>query len=362
MAQIASIFGAYAQKLQVVIDNSLGQFNTPWFPKYFSWAPQQPTLTFTTAIGRSRIEAAASVIARGSLAPLRGRMPLEKYSGEIPAISEKFKLDEKDYRDFLTLQNMSVPDATKKQQLLDLMFGDVQRVGNAAMKRVDAMCLEAISTGQITLSTTNNPDGTVAPTAVDLFMPSANKVNAAVSWATAATATPYTDIQNIVNTAYGLGISFAKILVSRNTWTNFTLTTQVKNLLSNFLGFKTAGNVLPTLGNANALLAATELPIIEIVDVPIGIEKNGIITSIRPFSDTNAVFVPNGSLGTIANAVAIEELRPVEKVVYAKYQNALISKWAENEPFQELTKVELNAFPSIDGIAQIFLLSTSVAF
>lgn len=362
MAQINSIFGAYAQKLQVVIDNSLAKFATPWFPKYFSWAPQQPTLTYVTAIGRNRIEAAASVIARGSLAPLRGRMPLEKYSGEIPAISEKFKLDEKDYRDFLTLQNMAVPDATKKAQLLDLMFGDVQKVGNAAMRRLDVMCLEAISTGQITLTTTNNPDGTVAPTAIDLFMPAGNKSNAAVNWATSATATPVDDIAAVVNAAYLVGISFEKILISRNTYLNMIKTTQVKNLLSNFLGFKVAGNVLPTLENVNTLLTASQYPYFEIVDVPIGIEKNGVITSIRPFSDTNAVFVPSGELGQIVNAVAIEELRPVEKVVYAKYNNALISKWADNEPFQELTKVELNAFPSINTIMQIFLLSTSVAF
>ena len=362
MAQINSIFGAYATKLQVVIDNSLDQFAAPWFPKYFSWAPQQPSLTYVTAIGRSRIEAAASVIARGSLAPLRGRMPLEKYSGEIPAISEKFKLDEKDYRDFLTLQNMSVSDATKKQQLLDLMFGDVKKVGNAAMKRLDAMVLEAISTGQITLTTTNNPDGTVAPTAIDLFMPSGNKSNAAVNWATSATATPYDDIIAVVNAAYLVGVKFDKILISRNTFLNFVKTTQVKNLLSNFLGFKQTGLVLPSLANANALLESNELPILEIVDVPIGIEKNGSITSIRPFSDTNAVFIPAGNLGQIVNAVAIEELRPVEKVAYAKYNNALISKWADNEPFQELTKVELNAFPSLDGINFIFLLSTSVAF
>lgn len=362
MSQIKSIFGVYADKLQVMIDNSLEQFAPAWFPSFFTWGPQQTTLTFVTAVGRSRIEAAASVIARGSRAPLRGRMPLEKYSGTIPAISEKFQLDENDLRDFLNLQNSNVTDQTKKKVLLDLMFGDVKKVGDSAMKRLDYMCLEGISTGQITLTTTNNPDGVVAPTAVDLFMPAANKVNANISWATSATATPFDDIVGIVNTASALGLKFAKILVSRNTYLNFAKSTQVKNLLSNFLGFKTAGNLIPTLDNINSLLSASQLPVMEIVDQPIGIEKNGIITSVRPFSDTNAVFVPAGNLGTIANAIAIEEFKPVPSVNYAKFNNALISKWSENEPYQEFTKVELNAFPSIDSIGGIYLLSTSVAF
>lgn len=362
MAQIKSIFGSYADKLQFFVDTNLDKFAAPWFPKYFGWAPAQQSLTFVTAIGRSRIEAAASVIARGSLAPLRGRMPLEKYSGEIPPISQKFKMDERDVREFWTLQNAAVSDEAKKNQLLQYMFGDVKKCGDAAMHRLDAMILEGLSTGQITLTTTNNPDGVVAPTAVDLFMPSGNKQNAAVDWGTSATATPFTDIVNMVNTAYGNGVSFAKILMSRTLFLKFIKTTEVKNMLSNFLGFKTAGNVIPTLDNANLLLEASQLPTIEIVDVPIGIEKNGVITSIRPFSDTNAVFIPSGSLGEIKNSIAVEQQIPVDKVAYANYNQALISKWSDNEPFQELTKVELNAFPSIDGIGSIYLLSSTLAY
>jgi hypothetical protein len=116
------------------------------------------------------------------------------------------------------------------------------------------------------------------------------------------------------------------------------------------------------LDNANLLLEASQLPVIEIVDVPIGIEKNGVITSIRPFSDTNAVFIPSGSLGEIKNSIAVEQQIPVDKVAYANYNQALISKWSDNEPFQELTKVELNAFPSIDGIGSIYLLSSTLAY
>lgn len=114
MSKIKSIFGTYADSLQVMIDNSLGQFAPTWYPKYFGWGTPQSSLTFVSAIGRSRIEAAASIVARDSSTPQRSRAALEKLTGEIPAIKEMFKMTESDYRDFMTLQALNVDDATRK--------------------------------------------------------------------------------------------------------------------------------------------------------------------------------------------------------------------------------------------------------
>lgn len=360
MATIKSVFGDYAARLQTLIDESLNMFAPTWFQNYFVWGAQQATLTYESMIGRSRIEAAASVIARGSRSPLRGRMGLEKLTGVIPQISEKFGMNEDDYRNFLLLQQIATTDAAKKQQLLDLMFGDVVKVGNSAMKRLDYMCLEGISTGQITLTTTNNPDGVVLQEAVDLLMPVGNKINPAISW-DSTTATPFTDIMNVVNTASLRGISFASILMTRPRFFKMIKTTEVKDYVGNFINVRNLTKVLPTLNQVNDFLAAQLYPPITIVDFAVGIEKDGVISTARPFKDENVVFIPSGNLGTIRHSLCIEEVRPVENVSYSKYNNALISKFAENEPFREYTKVELNAVPSIDAIDAIYLLlSTTV--
>lgn len=361
MSKIASVFGNYASRLQVMIDNSLGKFAPTWFDKYFDWAPSQSTLNFTTVIGRQRIEAAASVIARGSTAPLRSRAALEKLTGSIPPIAEKFAMSEDDYRDFLNLQNMQLSDETKRKQLLDLLFDDVKKAGDAAMKRLDIMVLEGLSTGTITLTVTNNPDGVVLATPIDLLMPSSNKTNAAVDWATSASATPLKDIMDRVEYHSGRGVKFEKILMTRPTFMKFIKTTEVINSVAAFVRVN-KGTYLPTLSAVNDFLQDQLLPPIELVEASIGIEKDGAISTIKPFKDENVVFVPAGKLGKIHNAIAIEELRPVEKVSYAKFNNALISKWQENEPFAEFTKVELNAFPGIDAIDSIAILSSNVAF
>ncbi|MBC9913183.1 major capsid protein [Chitinophaga varians] len=362
MAKLKSIFGQYAESMQLMIDRSQDRFGPTWFQNYFTWAPPQVGLTFTSIIGASRIEAAASVVSRDSETPLRSRGQLTKLSGEIPAIRQMFKMEESDYRDYLVMQNMPVPETTRRDQMLDMIFNDVLKCGKAVMKRLDYMTLQAVSTGEIDLSALNNPDGIILNEPLDLLMPSGNKSQAAVSWSNPTTATPIADIEATVEKATEAGRAIGKILMSKLLWSKFKKAKEVIDTMAAFLyGPKPGSGFNPTaitsLTNVNNYLSENLLPVIEIVDQVIGIEKNGIISPQRPFSDNNAVFIPAGPLGVIKNAIAIEEAKPVEGVSYAKFQQALISKWSANEPFGEWTKGDLNAFPSLDTIDGIFLLT-----
>lgn len=354
--KINSIFGAYSQNLQAVVDNSTERFAPTWYGKYFDFAPTQSNLTFTSVIGASRIEAAASIVSRSSEAPLRGRAKLATYQGEIPAIKEKFTMREEDYRDFLTLQALSTDDNTKKKQLLDFLFDDVKKAGNAAHKRLDIMVLEAVSTGKISLTVDNNPDGIVLKNAMDLLMPDGNKSIATVKWSEQATATPITSITNVINDARSKGRSFSKILMARST---FMLMARTKEVIDSLVSFNqlAKGASIATLDKINEYLSANLLPEIEIVDEVVGIEKDGIIGSINPFNSKNISFVPNGKLGVIKNALCLEQMQPVGQVNYATYKNALISKWQENDPWAEFTGVELNAFPSFEAIDNVFIMT-----
>lgn len=360
MSKIKSIFGAYADQMQIMIDKSLDRFAPTWYQRYFGWAPPQTSLTFVSAIGRSRIEAAASVVNRDSRTPQRSRAGLEKLTGEIPAIKEMFKMSESDYRDFMTLQQMSVvDDQTKKRQLLDFMFNDVKLVGDSAMKRLDIMVLEGVSKGEISLSINNNPDGLVLSDAVDLLMHSSQKRNATINWATSASAKPLEDIDAVIEAAAAKGRTFEKMLMSRSLWLKFKACTSVINALSGFYNIaKSSATVSATLDKVNEYLTANQMPVIELVDENIGIEKDGVISVIKPFDQDNVSFIPSGNLGVIKNAIAIESMRPVESVSYATFNRALISKWSENEPFGEWTKVELNAFPAFDAIDGIYILDS----
>lgn len=363
MSKFESIFGSYASNLQIVIDNNLARFDPTWYSKYFTWSPVQSTLTFNSVIGRARIEAMASIVNRDARTPLRSRQALERLSGEIPAIKEMFPMSESDYREFLAMQALSVDDNVKLGQLLDFLFDDTKKVGNAAHKRLDSMTLEGLSNGYITVTVANNPDGTILTAPVPIGLPLANQANAAISWANAAAATPIEDITAKKKFMKDKGIAIAKILMSDTLFNLFRKTKEVTDTLTAFYypTAKPGGSFNPvavsTLDKVNEYLTAERLPIIEIVDEVTGIEKDGIISPYTAFNENNAVFIPGGQLGTIKNALAIEQLRPVGKVAYGSFNRALISKWSENEPFGEWTKVELNAFPAIEAIDSVFILN-----
>jgi Phage major capsid protein E len=361
MSQLESVFGKYSRKLQPVIDSSLTKFAPVWYRNYFEFDMTQASLTYETVVGRARIEAAASVTSSGAKAPIRSRANLDKYTGTIPAIQESFNMTATDYRNYLLLQNMNVTDEQKKQQALDLLFKDVKTVGDSAHKRLDIMCLEAISTGQISLDITNNPDGLVLSNPIDLFMKDANKKTATTSWATSATAKPITDIENAVLDASQRGLSFEKILMSDTLWYKFRACTQVIESVKMYaIGAVASGSsatVSTNLDAVNNYLSANQLPYIEIVNVPVGIEKDGEIATIKPFNANNASFIPSGRLGYIKNAFAIEELEPISEVSYGIFNRALIKKWRENNPFNEVTSVELNAFPSLDLVDSVYILT-----
>lgn len=363
MATIPSVFAPYSTQLQVILDTAKDQYDPVWYSRFFRWATQRVTLTFETVIGRSRIEAAASVVDPGSKAPVRSRPGLEKLQGRVPAITEKFHMDEKIFRDYLLFREARVDDQAKKNQALDLIFDDSKKVVDAAHKRIDYMCLEAVSTGKITLTTTNNPDGLVLPTAIDLLMPAGNKVNASVNWTgSPTTAKPISvDIQGIVNAARARGIRFTRILMTWNSWYAFIATTEVKDMFNAFLG-KSGNKLLPTLDGTNEFLRSQQMPVIEIVDQQIGIEKDGVITSVQPFDDNTIAFLPSDQLGVIENAIPIEDFNRIPQVNYGKANRVLVSKWGDNDPFQEWTKGELLAMPSLEAIDGIYLLSRTIAF
>lgn len=352
--------------LQVFLDSRLDKFNQAWFKNYFNFSAPQLSLSYTAVLGENVITTAASVVSRDAETPLRARQAIAKLSGEIPAIKVMRKLNESHVRDYMALQELSnISDKAKADQVWKLIWDDAKYVADSVDKRLDVMCAQAISTGKINIDVDTNPDGISLPP-IDLLHPNQNKVNAVESWADSAKAKPIHDITTVVEKASAVGLVFDKIIMDAKGYALFSKANEVKDSVSAFFGItKSASSSATapiTLDRINEYMMASRLPMIEIVNIKVAIEKNGVSTIMNPWAETNVAFVPAGNLGEIKNAIAVEETRPVEKVVYAKKENTLISKWSNNEPFGEWTKAELNAFPALTAINQIFLLNTAKAF
>src|SRR5690554_4876532 len=163
MAKEKSIFQEIAdsQRFQIMVDELSDSIATPWYRQYFPLSAPQMSLNYMTVLVGNANVTAASVVSRDGETPLRSREAVSMLQGEIPAIKVMRKLSERQYREYLSLQAMQVPDATKKQQALSLIWGDTKYVIESIDKRLDFLVAEGLSTGEITLTTTNNPDGLV---------------------------------------------------------------------------------------------------------------------------------------------------------------------------------------------------------
>lgn len=362
---VPSYFGYLAeqQNLQAMIDNSLNvlQGQSIW-RQYLDEGVPQASLSFETAIGRARIEAAASIVEEDAEAPLRSRPTLELYTGKIPAIKEKFRLPQKDLRTIMTLQeSRNFNEDARKMMLIKTLWDDVSKASVAGDKRVDIMLLNALSTLTVDVTATNNPDGVIYGT-LDLLSKPYQKQGVPVVWTDLANATPIDDIENyLLNIYKTFGRSFGKILMSYDLWLQFRRTNQVIDRLKSFFNIgKANGSYSATLENVNEMFAANMWPPIEIINYVSGIEKDGIISPIRPFNTNNVSFVPAGKLGILENAFPMERMVPIKDKSYANFGPTLVSKWMDNDPITEFTAMELLAFPSLTEIDGIFILETNV--
>ena len=360
MAIVASIFGEYAeaQNLQAMIDNSSEVlYGQAFWRNYLDWGLPQTSLTFETVIGRSRIEAAASIVNPDDPAPLRSRSNWESYKGAISTMKEKFSLSQKEYRDLKAIQSLPISDAAKKEALMKILYDDIMRASKSTDIRNDILFAQALSKLEIDINVTNNPDGAVFGT-IDLLAGSHQKRNVAKAWGTDVTADIVKDIQDAVADARLRGISFEKILIDESMVSHILSNTTLKSQISGYYNPGSNAKFIFTLDTVNELLGKYRLPYFEPLNLRKGVEKDGVITVINPFKVENAVLVPAGKLGVMHNAIAIEEWEAVPGISYSRYDRALLSKWRDNDPWREYTQVELNAFPGLERIESIYILKT----
>ena len=365
---IQNTFAEYSKQLQVLVDTRLDKFKVPFYNRFFSLGMPSPNLTYQSIIGESRIEAAASVVAHGSEAPLRGRAGLSKLAGEVSSIKVKRKMDEDQYRNMLTLESIRTSEESKKAAILKLIWNEVDYVVNAVQQRLDLMAARALSTGVVPIDITSNPDG-VIPGNIDLLVQHkiasdalSNTASANRKWTsdTPTTAKPITDIIHITRKySDDYGSEFEKILMTPTKLWQVLATTEVVNSLKGFMNVEAGNGYIPSLGALNTLLVANNLPVIELVNIKGKIEKNGALTSYAGWAhDKYITFVPAGQLGVMHNSYALEEMKPVDNVDYAIANRVLVSRWSQTEPFGEYTRGEIAAFPGLEMADQLLLVNT----
>jgi hypothetical protein len=361
---VESLFGQLAkqQNLQAMLDNSLTTlYGQSVWRNFLGWNLPQISLTFEGLKLNTRLVSAASVVDIDSPAPLRGNDTVGSYTGKIPSFKEKFSLDQKEYRLLQQLQLTPISDGEKKRAFMEALYSQVTSAVKSTDERMDIMWLEIMSTMKVNVNIANNPDGVVLAE-VD-FLTSSQRTEqvkgVAKVWSD-PTADVIKDVRNTVTAARLKGKRFDRILVTPELWAKIEMNTSVSEYMKAYFNPGSNARYVVSQESINTMLAANSLPRFEVIDTLKVIEKDGKQQVITPFAQNNAVFLPAGKLGSVHNALAIEEMEPIPGVNYAKYDRTLLKKWRDNDPWREYTEVELNAFPFPDRAEEIYILETNV--
>ena len=341
-----------------------------FWPTFFP-LKSTPFLTYETLVGSKGNRVAADVVAYDVSAPLKTRKTVSKLSGEIPSIRMKKKMTEMDLNTYNILKAQARPE---QKALLDLVFGDVDDCVDGVNARLEWIIFQALSKGQITLSTVTNAAGVITEEAIDFGLLAANKEEVVgantTKWtiALAATSKPITDIEFVMEQARNAGVAPKYMLMNRSKWLAFRISDQIKDFVIPYAIYGgTRKQRAPTLEVANEALKSEGYPTIIIIDTRISYEDSGHkITSVDPWldsagADRYVTFLEDLKCGDMLYGPIAEETNPPKQVVQAKKGPILISKWSDVDPVAEYTKGELNSFPSWPTIDRVFSLDTEMS-
>lgn len=351
--------GSFRANMQSAIDTTITDLyaQSQW-RQFMKWGITRTDLTFETLIGRSKLQAAASIVDIDSPAPKRSRGSMEKFTGKIPTMKEGFDKDQGDYRALVSLiEDNMVANDEKKNQLIDILYNDLAKVSTSIDRRLDIMFFQMMTSFAVDISVTNNPDGTAFGT-VNLPIQSYQLNPVAKVW-TDNTSDPLTDIETVINTAANtFGRRFKEIWIDNAKWLQIKNYAAVKSALSGYNNPGSNAKFLTTLNSVNEYLGANNLPPLRVWNVRYNIEKDGVDQIINPFNANNIVFVPEGQLGVVENAWSIESREPVDNITYANYDKVLVKKYRQSNPWRETTEAEVNAMPVLTALDGIWIMKT----
>ena len=359
----SSIFGELTRQTQLRFDavSKLNKqlFDNVFYPGYLRWDIPTVGLDFNEIIGKYNMTVSAATVDENSKAPVRVPYGPETLAQRVLKHAHTYAYPIQEYRKVLQiLDSRSIDDATRKQQLVQLMWGGVTDAVAGVEAVMDKIFLGALSNrGVFTFDATTNPEGGVK-TSIDYKMPSANYDDAPVEWTDAnlAIVDVFGDILKVYQAAYGKSV-ISEIWCSADILWYVCRATKLKTAVFGN-DRKTTPLTIPAL---NEFMRASGMPVFRAINRNMMIQnQDGSLTPHTPWNGKNIVFVPAGELGVIKNAYADSELRPEKTVAYSNYGRIRVSQWgageAQGSNSVEFTKAEALALPVITAINGIYSL------
>ena len=360
----SSIFGELTRNVQTRIDaaSALNKrlFDQNLYTQYLNWDEPTVGLDFEELKGRYNLTVAAATIGDQSKEPILGSYGLETVKERVLTHALTLPLTITEYRKILQiLDSKSISDQHGKSQLINLMWGGVERVVKGVEAKLDMIFLGALSNaGKFTFDNNNNPEGGVRCD-IDYNQPEENIASSKTKWidANLDTVDCFEDIQAIIDASQDKTI-LAKALLAPSLITYMCRSKKMKQMV---WGTDKSSRMVQ-LKDINEYMQSNNYPIFQAIRRQIKIQNGKSLTPITPWNGKNIVFVPDGNLGVIKNAWSNNELRPEAGVAYSNHGRIRVSQWGIGETQGsngvEFTKAESISLPVITEIEGIYTLKT----
>ena len=361
---LSSMFGELTKNVQARFD-AASKLNKDIFDKvvyrsYMDWDSPTVGLDFEEIIGKYNITVAAATVGEHSKDPIIGSYGLETVKERVLYHAITRPMSMQDYRKILQLlDSKSIDDAQKKQQLVNLMWGDVQWVVNGVEAKLDMIFLGSLSNcGKFTFDSTNNPEGGVKGD-IDFNQPSSNIAQATTKWTedNIDTVDCMEDIQSVLDAAEDKS-TLGKILLAPSRVSYMCRSKKIKQMI---WGTDKSAKLVQ-LKDLNEYMQSNGYPTFEKIKRQVKVQNGSTLTAVTPWNANNIVFVPEGKLGVVKNAWSDNELNPESDVAYSNYGRIRVSQWHVGETKGankgEFTKAEALALPVITEMENIYTLKT----
>lgn len=361
---LSSLFGELTKNVQARIDaaSELNKriFDNVIYRRFMDWDTPTVGLDFEEIVGKYNLTVAAATIGENAKEPILGSYGLETVKERVLNHAVTLPMTVQEYRKILQLlDSKSISDEQKKKQLIDLMWGGVQRVVNGVEAKLDIIFLGALSNcGIFTFDSTNNPEGGVRGE-INFNMPDTNIAKSKTQWTEAnlETVDCMEDIQAVLDAADDKAI-LGKILLAPSKVSYMCRSKKMKQMI---WGTDKSSKIVQ-LKDINDYMESNGYPTIEKMKRQCKIQNGNVLTPYTPWNANNIVFVPDGKLGVVKNAYANNELKPESDVAYSNYGRIRVSQWHVGETKGanqgEFTKAESLALPVLTEVENIFTLKT----
>lgn len=299
---------------------------------------KRQSLKFDEIRGAMKVPVVASVHAFDTEAEI-GSREAEKRAMELALIKRKMQLKEED---IIALENPR--NSAEQEYLMKEVYNDIDVLVQGVRARVEAMRMEALATGKITIDE-NGLNGTV-----DYNVPLENQeVLSGTDLWSSDESDPIQDILRWVNS---MPVKPTRALTS-NTVLLRLLTHPKLTVLS-----KTGQIGLMTLPELDAIMTSYGFPIIRTYDeVYRKQNQDGTYETIRYFPENQFVMFGDGPLGQTIYGPTAEEirLRRDPSIETSMVGNVLAMVYEENlDPVSTWTKAVATAMPSFPSAGEVF--------